>query len=164
MYTLIRVNDGRMPSPVNVLRMGIPMIASALQRAVTEADAKQDGKTFATICTELHLFQQLPVNGLKRITQAHFMIHSYLYFTSAAIKYHLNGRPLCGNSTVGGDLGPRTSNLARGELVHAGIIGAVHEIVYIRCQTIYRGRVHGKYSRIGSAPPPAQVSRPAGQP
>lgn len=44
MYTLIRVNDGTMPSPVHVLRMGIPMIASALQRAVTELMPNRMGK------------------------------------------------------------------------------------------------------------------------
>lgn len=84
-------------------------------------------------------FQQLPLNGLKRT-------RSFYEFTIIYIPLlqQLNGRPSCGNSTVGGDLGPRTSNPAKGELVHAGIIGAVHEIVCIRYQTIYRGRVHGK--------------------
>lgn len=53
-----------MPSPVHVLRMGmqVPMIASALQRAASEADARERMGNFGHDLPPTPPFQQLPLN------------------------------------------------------------------------------------------------------
>lgn len=72
---------------------------------------------------------------------------------------------LNGDAAVGAQLGSSPSCLPRCELGHAAVIGVVHVVVCIVCQSgaDYRGD-HDCHSRMGSTPPPVQVSRPVGHP
>ena len=67
--------------------------------------------------------------------------------------------------TVGGDLGLETGGLASGELGHAGVVGVVHVVVcWLLLASIKEPRLKTNDLRMGSTPPPEQVSRPTGQP